>query len=119
MLKKGALERVDQPSLGFYSLLFLVQKATGGWKPIIDLFTLNSYVTLTNLWMETVALVLGSIWKDDWMFSNDLKGTYFQISIHPESRLYLQFVVEDQVFQFQALSFGLSTDLHQGFLPDI
>ena len=29
MLQKGALERVNQPSLGFYSHLFLVQKVTG------------------------------------------------------------------------------------------
>ena len=30
MLEKGALELVDQPAPGFYSRLFLVQKATGG-----------------------------------------------------------------------------------------
>ena len=33
---------------------------------------------------------LGSIRKGDWMFSIDLKGAYFQINIHPDSRSYLR-----------------------------
>ena len=42
MLAKGALEIVPDPSPGFYSRLFLVEKATGGWRPVIDLSTLNT-----------------------------------------------------------------------------
>ena len=37
MLEKGAVEVVDDPGLGFYSRLFLMEKATGGWRPVIDL----------------------------------------------------------------------------------
>ena len=36
LLRKGAVEPAPQ-SPGFYSLLFLVQKASGSWRPIIDL----------------------------------------------------------------------------------
>ena len=32
MLEKGALEIVADPGFGFYSRLFLVEKATGGWR---------------------------------------------------------------------------------------
>ena len=35
MLEKGALELVDHLGLGYYSRLLLVQKATGGWNPVI------------------------------------------------------------------------------------
>ena len=52
---------------------------------------------------------IGSIRKGNWMVSIDLKDEYFQIPIHPESRPYLRFVVEGQVFQFRAIFFGLST----------
>ena len=44
LLRKGAVEPAPQ-SPGFYSRLFLVQKASGSWRPIIDLSTLNDYIT--------------------------------------------------------------------------
>ena len=44
LLRKGAVEPAPQ-SPGFYNRLFLVQKASGSWHSIIDLSTLNNYVT--------------------------------------------------------------------------
>ena len=61
MLEKGALEVVEDPGLGFYSRLFLVEKATGGWRPVIDLSSLNGFVRQTPFRMETVTSVLASI----------------------------------------------------------
>ena len=37
MLQKGALELVKHLGPGYYSRLFLVQKALRGWHPMIDL----------------------------------------------------------------------------------
>ena len=37
MLSKDALEIVLDPCPGFYSCLFLVEKVTGGWRPVVDL----------------------------------------------------------------------------------
>ena len=37
MLAKRALEIAQDPGPGFYSRLFLVEKASGGWRPMIDL----------------------------------------------------------------------------------
>ena len=61
MLTKGALEIARDPGPGFYSRLFLVEKATGGWRPVIDLSHLNDFVQLTPFKMETVASVLLSV----------------------------------------------------------
>ena len=108
MLQKGALEPLDQPSLGFYSRLFLVEKVTGADGPS-SICRLCGFVMLTKFQMEMVASVLGSIRKGDWMFSIDLRDTYLQIPVHPESRLYLRFCFEEHVYQFRALFFGLST----------
>ena len=47
MLAKGALEIARDPGPGFYSHLFLVEKATGGWRPVIDPSHLNDFVQLT------------------------------------------------------------------------
>ena len=71
MLVKGALEIARDPGPGFYSRLFLVEKATGGWRPVIDLSHLTSFK------METVASVLLSVREGDFLASLDLKDAYF------------------------------------------
>ena len=72
LLRKGAVEPAPQ-SPGFYSRLFLVKKASGSWRPIIDLSTLNHYVTSSRFHMETPRSVLNSIRPGDWMISLDLQ----------------------------------------------
>ena len=52
MLAKDALEIVLDPGPGFYSHLFLVEKATGGWRPVIDLTHLNGFVQQTPFKMR-------------------------------------------------------------------
>ena len=42
---KGAVEPAP-PSPGYYSRMFVVTKASGGWRPIIDLSTLNCSVVV-------------------------------------------------------------------------
>ena len=109
MLAKGALEIARDPGPGFYSCLFLVEKAYGGWRPVIDLSHLNEFVQLTPFKMETVASVLLPVREGDFLASLDLKDAYFQIPIHPSSRKLLRFTSEGTVYQFRALCFGLST----------
>ena len=109
MLAKGALEIARDPGPGFYSRLFLVEKATGGWRPVIDISHLNDFVQLTSFKMETVASVLLSVREGDFLASLDLKDAYFQIPIHGSSRKLLRFMSEGTVYQFKALCFGLST----------
>ena len=113
MLAKGALEIARDPGPGFYSRLFLVEKASGGWRPVIDLSHLNDFVQLTPFKMETVASVLLSVREGDFLASLDLKDAYFQIPIHGSLRKLLMFMSEGTVYQFRALCFGLST-AHQG-----
>ena len=108
LIAKGAVEPAP-PSPGFYSRLFVVQKASGAWRPVIDLSSLNRFIQKTKFKMETVQSVLASIRQDDWMFSIDLQDAYFQIPIHQDSRKYLRFSSHLGILQFKVLCFGLST----------
>ena len=44
MLQKNAIMEVPPDSPGFYSNVFLVKKASGGWRPVIDLKNLNAHI---------------------------------------------------------------------------
>ena len=52
MLQKGAIESVQTCSPGFYSGLFVVPKASGSRRPVIDLSTLHQYIPIssTSFW---------------------------------------------------------------------
>ena len=109
LVAKSAVELAPLPSLGFYSRLFVVWKTSGSWRPIIDLSILNSFVDVSHLRVETIQSVLLSVRQGDWMASIDLKEAYLQVSVHPNSRRFLRFVAQGNVYQFSALCFGLST----------
>ena len=109
LLDKGAIELAPLPSPGFYSRLFVVMKASGAWRPVIDLSLLNLKVQKTSFKMETLQSVLLSIRAGDWMVSLDLKDAYLQVPMHPESLKFLRFVACGKVYQFKVLCFGLST----------
>ena len=104
LLAKGAIELAPLPSPGFYSQLFVVMKASGAWRLVIDLWILQ-----TSFKMETLQSVLLSVRLGDWMVSLDLKDAYLQVPMHPDSRKFLRFMVGEKVYQFKVLCFGLST----------
>ena len=108
-MAKSAVELAPLPSLGFYSRLFVVWKTSGSWRPVIDLSISNLYVDVSHFRMETIQSVLLSVRQGDWVASIDLKEAYLQVPVHPDSRRFLQFVAQGNVYQFSALCFGLST----------
>ena len=98
-------------SPGFYSNVFLVRKASGGWRPVIDLKSLNASICSPHFCMSTTDSVLSTVQKGDYAFKIDLRDAYFHIPIHPSSRkyMYLRFAFENKVYQFRVLAFGLNT----------
>ena len=112
LLNKWAVERVQNPGTpGFYSRIFLVPKKNGKFRLIIDLSLLNRYIEKQAFKMETVKLVRQAIRLNDWAVSIDLTDAYLHVPIHHQSRKYLRFVHEDQVYHFSALPFGMSLSL--------
>ena len=111
MLQKNVETEVPLNSPGFYSNVFLVRKASGGWRPVIDLNNLNAHIHAPHFRMFSTSSVLSSVRKGDYAFKIDLQDTYFHVPIHPSSRKYLRFAFENKVYQFQVLPFGLNTAL--------
>ncbi|XP_070207329.1 uncharacterized protein [Littorina saxatilis] len=56
LVQKGAVEKVlDHSSPGFYGRLFAVPKSSGGWRPVLDLSQLNTFLRTIRFKMETPA----------------------------------------------------------------
>ena len=109
LLAKQAVEELLPPvSPGFYGRIFVVPKATGGWRPVLDLSPLNRFVDKVRFKMETASSVRAAIQPFDWATSLDLRDAYFHVLIHPKSRPWLRFTWANRIFQFRALPFGLS-----------
>ena len=109
LLNKRAVERVQNPETpGFYSRIFLVPKKNGKFRLILDLSLLNRYIEKQAFKMETVKSVRQAMRLNDWAVSIDLTDAYLHVQIHRQSRKYLRFVHEDQVYHFSALPFGMS-----------
>ncbi|XP_070210298.1 uncharacterized protein [Littorina saxatilis] len=109
LLQKHAIEEViDRRSPGFYGRLFVVPKASGGWRPVLDLSPLNGFLRKVPFMMETPASVREALRPLDWVTSIDLTDAYFHILMHRSDRKWLRFLWGDRVFQFRALPFGLS-----------
>ena len=67
MLEKGAVEIVHNQVPIFYSILFLVEKTTGGWKSIVSLSSLNAYTAISDFKLETVTFALAAIQNEDFV----------------------------------------------------
>ena len=110
LLQKQAIEEVyETESRGFYSRLFLRPKASGGWRPIIDLKPLNPFIMGSKIKQETQAQIRSALSPNQWTFSIDLTDAFFHVPIHRDSRRYLRFQYKGRVFQYRALPFGLKT----------
>ena len=107
LLDKNAVELVQNPqSVGFYNWLFLVPKPNNWWR---DLSILNNYLKTQSFKMETPETIRTSRQAGEWVTSIDFKDAYFHIPINSQSRKYMRFQVQDKIYQFKALPFGLST----------
>ena len=85
-------------SLWFYSRLFLVPKPHQRWRLVIDLNRLNTFLLVERFKMETSESIRASLIPGEWVWSIDLSDAYLHIPIHPNSRKYLRFLPQSQVF---------------------
>ena len=96
LLLKGAVERVDRTP-GIYSPIFLVPKRDGGWRPVINLRHLNSFLRVEHFKMENLMSLHSLLQKGDLMVKVDLKDAYLTVPIHHQDR------------KFCSLPFGLAS----------
>ena len=88
---------------------FVVPKSNGGWRPVIDLSTLNRSLVVPHFKMETPESIRLSLRQGHWSTSIDLSDAYLHIPVHPRHRKYLRFFAGGKAYQFKDTPFGLAT----------
>ena len=109
MLQKNEILEISPDTPGFYSNIFLVHKASGGLRPVINLKQLNYHIHAPHFRMHTISSVLSNVERGDYTFKIDVQDAYFHVLIHPDTRKYLRFAFENKVYQFRVLPFSLNT----------
>lgn len=107
LVSKGAVYPVPWQR-AYTSPIFLVPKTTGGWRLILDLSSLNKFILTPKFRMTNHSQLAEIMTPPAWMASLDLQDAYLHIPIRQSLHRYLAFVLEDQLFFFRALPFGLS-----------
>ena len=107
LFKKGAI--IEPSRVEFVSPMFIIPKATGGFRPIINLKRLNQFLILRHFKMENINSLRHLIVKGDWMVKLDLKDAYLTVPVFEGHQKYLQFLWEGKVYQFVCLPFGLAS----------
>ena len=81
---------------------------SGGLRPVINLKPLNQFLHLQTFKMEGLPDLKVLLEPNDFMITIDLSDAYMTLPIEEESRNYLCFQFQDQMFQFCVLLFGLN-----------
>ena len=86
----------------------LVPKPHQRWRPVMDLTRLDTFLLVERFKMETPEFIRASLIPGEWVSLLALSYAYLHIPIHQNSRKYLRFCHNLQMFQFTSLLFGLS-----------
>ena len=108
LLSKGAIKQIPKSQAKFVSRLFTVPKKSGSLRPVINLKPLNQFLHLQTFKMEGLSDLKVLLELNDFMITIDLSDAYMTLPIEEESRNYLCFQFQDQMFQFCVLPFSLN-----------
>lgn len=112
LLEKGVITPVN--SYAFISGFFLVPKASGGWRPIINLKALNFVIPHLHFKMEGVNTLRYAIRQGDWLAKVDLKDAYFSVALNPSQKKI--FVLNGKGEHFNTFQCPLVSGRLPGFL---
>ena len=107
LIRVGAV-KVSVFAPKYVSRLFLVEKADGGRRAVIDLSHLNKSIREYPMTMQTLHFVAKIAQPTDWMLSCDVKNGYYHLAIREDDQRFLQFRWRGVVYQYMGLPMGYS-----------
>jgi hypothetical protein len=93
----------------FTSPIFFVPKPNGSYRFNLNLKYLNQYICTEHFKLEDIRTACKLMIKDYYMATIDLREAYFSVPISENLKKYLRFMFNGQLYQFNALAYGLCT----------
>ena len=90
------------------SPIFLVPKADGSYRMILNLKEFNNHVVYHHFKMDTLSTITQLMTENCFMASLDLKDAYYCIPIAPQYRKFLCFQFNDILYRYTCFPNGLS-----------
>ena len=103
MLQKNVITEVPPDSPGVYSNIFLVHKASGGWRPVTDLKRLNAHILAPHFCMFTISSVPSTVRKGDYTFKIVLQAASFMYQ-YIQASMYDRFALRKQSLSIPSTS---------------
>lgn len=91
------------------SNLVVARKKTGGLRPCVDLRQVNKAVIPDKYPLPTLEELSAKFYGSMFFSKLDLRQSYLQVPLHPDSRKLTAFVTHMGVFQYTYMPFGLSS----------
>ncbi|KZS20361.1 Uncharacterized protein APZ42_012970 [Daphnia magna] len=109
LVKKEAIEPIEDSEQFFVSGVFIIPKKSGGFRPIVNLKALNKFVYSPHFKMEGISSLQEIIRSNDFFTKIDLKDAYLTVPLSKDDRKFIQIRWEGQLYQFKTLAFGLTS----------
>lgn len=109
LLSIGAISPCEPVANQFLSDIFLVPKPNGKYRFILNLKQLNKFISTVHFKLEDFRTAVKLVSEKCYMTTIDLKDAYFSVRIHDDSKKYLRFCWENNIYEFNVLPFGLNT----------
>ena len=106
MLNQGVIRPSSSP---WSSPIVLVKKRNGEFRFCVDYRRLNQVTQNDSHPLPNIADILDSLGNAKYFSTLDLRNGYWQISIDPKDRPKSAFVTSSGLFEFNRMSFGLTT----------
>ena len=107
-LSKGVITESVHERDEFISTIFLRPKKDGTHRMILNLKSLNQYVTYHHFKMDTIHTAVEMMTPGCYMCSVDLKSAYYSVAIAPSDQKYLKFSWRGKLYQFTCFPNGLA-----------
>jgi hypothetical protein len=108
----GAIKVVTPAEAPYINEAFMVPKATGGFRGVVDLRPFNYHCVEYPTQFDHIYSLSQSVQAGDLMSSFDLQDGYFHLKIHEDYQVYFGFRVQGVTYIHVALPFGWSGSPH-------
>ncbi|KAA6366742.1 MAG: putative Transposon Ty3-G Gag-Pol polyprotein [Streblomastix strix] len=105
-LKENIVIPIKKEKIKWYNPTFMIKKASGKWRKILDEKVLNKQIADFHFKMHDLNKVKQTIGLGDWSTSLDLSSAFHHLIAQIESQPYLAFEFQNNHYTYRAMPFG-------------